>query len=142
MRRKVLGAMAAIILTVAGCGGGNEKKAGEAMGPEETVEAFCRAVARGDFAAAMTLCDTTAMSPYIRKYAEAWDMLAKKDSGATAIAGAILSEAEFVFEKTVKDGDSRTMTYTIGKDGMTKRKTATVKKEEGVWKVERITDRT
>ena len=45
MRKKVLGAVAVMILMAVGCGERSEKKAVEALGPEETVEAFCRAVA-------------------------------------------------------------------------------------------------
>ena len=68
-------------------------------------------------------------------------MLVRKDSGAVAIASAVLAEADFRTEDVVKDGDRRKVTYTIETgDGQNKRKTATVKKEEGVWKVEEITD--
>ena len=141
MRKKVLGAAAVMILMAVGCGERSEKKAVEALGPEETVEAFCRAVAGGEFKEAAALCDTASMQAYIDRYAEAWKMQAKKDSSATAIAAATLSEAEFVFDKAIKDGDTRTVLYTISSgEEMTKRKTATVKKVEGVWKVEKITD--
>ena len=141
MRKKVLGAAAVMILIAVGCGERSEKKAAEALGPEETVEAFCRAVAGGEFEAAAALCDTAAIQDYIGRYAQAWKMQAKKDSSATAIAAATLSEAEFVFDKTIRDGDTRTVSYTISSgEKMTKRKTATVKKVEGVWKVEKITD--
>ena len=134
-----------LTLMMVGCGGGQEKKGAEKraeMGPEGTVEAFCRAVAGGDFAAAKALCDTVAMKPYIDSYAEALTSQTKKDGGAAAIAAESLSMMEFTTDDIVKDGDSRKVHYTIaGPEGMSKKKTATVKKTEGVWKVEEITDR-
>lgn len=131
------GAIALLMLAAAGCG---EKKAG-VMGPEETVEAFCRAVAGGEFEKAARLCDTTAMKGYIQDYAQALDMLARKDSAAVSIAAESLAEASFEIEDTARDGDRRIVTFTIDAgDGMNKKKTAAVRKEEGEWKVEKITD--
>ena len=129
----------AVILLTAGCGERKEKAA--VMGPEETVEAFCSAVAGGHFEEAMSLCDTLTMKGYIERYSQAWNMLTKKDSGATAIAAASLAEADMIIENVSKDGDMRIVTFTIAAgEGMNKKKTATVRKDEGVWKVEKITD--
>ena len=131
---------AALTLMMAGCGGGEKK--GAETGPEETVEAFCRAVAGGEFAKAKELCDTAAMNGYIARYAEALQAQARRDSGAVAIAAAELAKAEFTVDDIVRDGESRQVHYTMSTaDGMNKRKTATVKKTEGAWKVEEITDR-
>ncbi len=130
------GAAAVMMLMAAGCG---EKKAA-VMGPDETVEAFCRAVAAGRFEEAKSLCDTVTMKGYIEKYAQAWNMLTEKDSKATAIASASLADADIMVEDIAKDGDRRIITYVIAAGDMDKKKTATVRKEDGVWKVERITD--
>ena len=131
---------AALTLMVAGCGSG--EKAGAEMGPEGTVEAFCRAVAGGEFAKAKELCDTAAMNGYIARYAEALQAQARRDSGAVAIAAAELAKAAFTVDDIVRDGECRQVHYTMSAgDGMDKKKTATVKKIEGVWKVEKITDR-
>lgn len=140
MNRKIaVGALAVAVLLAAGCGGKKEKT--DVMGPEETVEAFVRAVAGGEFCEAMSLCDTLTMKKYIDDYAQAWDMLVRKDSGAVAIAAAVLAEADFRTEDVVKDGDRRKVTYTLDAgEGKNKKKTATVRKEEGVWIVEEITD--
>ena len=141
----VAAAMVVVTLVVAGCGGGQEKKGAEKraeMGPEGTVEAFCRAVAGGDFAAAKALCDTVAMNWYLERYAEALDAQVHRDSGAVAIAAAELAKTVFTVDDIVRDGESRHVHYTIcAGEGMSKKKTATVKKIEGVWKVEEITDR-
>lgn len=128
------------LMMMAGC---RERKAETVnLGPEETVEAFCRAVAGGEFEKAKTLCDTVAMNGYIERYSEALTMQARKDSGAVAIATAELAKSEFAIDDVVRNGESRQVHYTIATgDGMNKKKTATVKRTEGVWKVEEITDR-
>lgn len=133
----------ATLMLVAGCGEKKEKKEQEQVqGPAETVEAFCRAVAAGDFGKAKELCDTVAMKGYIETYMEAMETMAISDSGAVAIAAATLAEGQFTVDDMTRDGDSRQVSYTIGAgDGMNKKKTATVRKTEGVWKVEEITDR-
>jgi hypothetical protein len=146
----VAAAMVGLTLVVmAGCGGGQEKTGAERraerkaeMGPEGTVEAFCRAVAGGDFATAKALCDTVAMNGYLERYAEALDAQVRRDSGAVAIAAAELAKTVFTVDDIVRDGENRHVHYTIcAGEGMSKKKTATVKKIEGVWKVEEITDR-
>ncbi len=131
----------AVMLMAAGCGGRKNEKNATVMGPEETLEAFCRTLSGGEFEEAMSFCDTMAMKGYIERYAQAWNMMAKKDSGATAIAAATLADAEIIVEDIAKEGDKRTITYIIAAgEGMKKKKTATVGKVEGVWKVEKITD--
>jgi len=143
MRRKaVLATAAAVMMLAAGCGGSEEKKTEEQLGPEETVEAFCREMAAGGFEDAMALCDTMTMKGYIETYAEAWEMQVKADSSATAIAGSVLAGAEFIVEDAVKEGDRRHILYIMDAgNGLKKEKKATVRKIEGVWKVEQITDR-
>lgn len=142
INRFIVSAMTtAVMLMAAGCGGGKEKKA-EVTGPAETVEAFCRAVAAGEFEKAKELCDTVAMKGYIDTYAEEMETMARRDSGAVAIAAATLAAGRFTVDDMTRDGDSRQIFYTIDAgDGMSKKKTATVRKTEGVWKVEEITDR-
>ena len=140
MNRKIaVGALAVAVLLAVGCGGKKDKK--DVLGPEETVEAFVRAVAGGEFCEAMSFCDTLTMKKYISDYAQAWDMLVRKDSSAAVIAAVSLTEAKFLTEEVVKDGDRRKVTYTLDAgEGKNKKKTATVRKEEGVWIVEEITD--
>lgn len=142
MRRKaVLATAAAVMMLAAGCGGSEEKKTEEQLGPEETVEAFCREMAAGGFEDAMALCDTMTMKGYIETYAEAWEMQVKADSSATAIAGSVLAGVEFIVEDAVKEGDRRHILYIMDAgNGLKKEKKATVRKIEGVWKVEQITD--
>ncbi len=125
----------AAVFTLASC---NEKK--EAMTPEAVVETFCRAVAAGDFDSARRLCDTVSMDGYMKNYQKAMDSLQKKDSSATAVAVSLLSGAEFEVNGTERKGDERIIRYTLKTEGNTKTKKATLKKEEGEWKVKEITD--
>ena len=55
------------IVVLAGCRQGTEKE--QAISPEQTVEAFCRAVASGDMSQAQSLCDTVAMEGYLQEWA-------------------------------------------------------------------------
>ena len=127
------------VLLTAGCG---RKAESVEMGPAETLEAFFRSVSSGDFASAAALCDTLSMKDYISAYAEALNMQSGKDSSVAAIAAGILSEAEIMVDEVVRDNDRRLVHYTIDAgDELNKKKTATLKKDEGAWRVEKITDR-
>ena len=109
------------------------------MGPAEVVEAFNKAITAGDFDQAGQLCDTLSMSDYLESYREAWITLQKEDSTALSIAGHILNNAVIEVEEVRKDGDSRIVIYSLAADGHNKSKKALVKKEEGAWRVKRIT---
>lgn len=121
-----------------GCG--NNAKEKKAMEPEEVVEAFSRAVAAGEFQTACSLCDTVSMKEYIEDYAEVWKELQEKDSSALAIAASILSESSFEVNEIKKAGEDRNICYSIEASGYRKERMATVRKEEGEWKVLAITD--
>lgn len=131
--------VAAGMVMAVGCGGNNaeEKKA---MGPEAAVEAFCRAVAAGDFGTAGGLCDTVSMKGYLDEWRKVWNDLQKEDSSALAIASSMLSGAEIEVIRTERNGEKRTVLYRIEAEGNSKTRTATVKNEEGEWKVEEISD--
>lgn len=128
---------AAVIICSCNQAGKQEK----ALGPEETVEAFCKAMACGDFTAARELCDTVSMASYIGACQERWDNMARMDSALVDIAAALLSTAQIEINETVKDGECRKVFYTIDATmEMKKEKVATVKKEEGAWRVGMISD--
>ena len=120
-----------------GCRDAEEKKA---MGPEAAVEAFCRAVAAGDFETAGGLCDTVSMKGYMDEWRKAWNDLQKEDSCALTIASSMLSGAEIEVIRTERNGEKRTVLYRIEAEGNSKTRTATLKNEEGEWKVEEISD--
>lgn len=137
--RIIAGAVAAGLLL--SCGHRQEEKA-EALGPEDTVVNFIRAVAAGDFARSRELCDTMTMNGYISRYMQAWDMLSSTDSVSAGIAREIISNTEIIIEDVARENDRRTVHCIIElPEGMRKAKTVAVRKEDGKWKVEDITDR-
>lgn len=124
------------LICFTGCNWGKDK----AMGPEETVEAFCRAVTVGDWAEAEALCDTVSMRDYLDSYKEAWETLLKEDGTVMEIACEILSGTVTTVQDVRREEDRRVVSYTLTADGNSKTREATLRKEEGAWKVERITD--
>ena len=132
-----IGTAAALLMS------GNGKAEGSGpMKPEEVTEAFCRAVASGDMEAACTICDTISMKEYLDACRITWEEAMKQDSTAAAIAKGIMDAMEFRADDVSKDGNLRIVTYTIRTpEGQYKSKEARLRKEEGAWIVERITDR-
>jgi hypothetical protein len=138
MKNKIfIAALIGICTLMHGCRDAEEKKA---MGPEAAVETFCRAVAAGDFETAGGLCDTVSMKGYLDEWRKVWNDLQKEDSSALAIASSMLSGAEIEVIRTERNGEKRTVLYRIEAEGNSKTRTATVKNEEGEWKVEEISD--
>ena len=137
--RKILTYIAAAAVLLTGCKGGEAGKKAE-MGPEDVVEAFTRHIAAGRFEQALGLCDATLMQAYIDQCMTAWGILEKKDSSVLAIASSLLESAEFKVEKSEKTDAGREVHYCIEADGYSKRKIAELRKEEGEWRVEKITD--
>ena len=110
------------------------------MGPADVVDAFNRAITGGNFEQARQLCDTASMKDYLESYQEAWEVIQAEDSSALSIASSILEKAVIDVEDIQKEGEKRIVLYTLEADGHSKTRKATVKKEEGEWRVERITD--
>ena len=132
-----LGAVAAFVFLVGnGCNGSRSAE----MGPAEVVEAFNRAVTAGDFDKASELCDTVAMMDYLESYKEAWDTLNAEDSTILSIASSILEKTVIKVEDVKKEGDKRVVLYSLEADGHSKTRKAVVRKEEGAWRVEMISD--
>ena len=129
-----------VSLTVlAGCTGSGKAKE---MGPSETVEAFCSALISGEYEEAFSFCDSLQMQPYIDNIRAAFNEAARRDSSAAAIAASILKEAQVEIGEISKEQDKRMVNYTIIiNEGLKKEKIASMKKEEGEWKIEAITDR-
>lgn len=133
---KLTGAFAATVLLLAGCSAGT----GQPDGPEAVVEAFNRAITAGDFSTACSLCDTASMKDYLESYREAWDAIMEEDSTALAIASGILSGSVLEITSVEKDGKDKCVKYRLEADGRRKERVATVRQEEGEWKVAAITD--
>ena len=110
-----------------------------ALGPGETLETFYTNLFAGDFEGAESLCDTLRMKEYIEKVQDRWS---DADSSVMAIVPAILSETAVSITDIVKNGQERTVFYKLtATDGSDKEKIATLRKEEGGWKIKSITDR-
>ena len=127
------------LAALTGCIGSGKSKE---MGPAETVEAFCNALVSGEYDEAFSFCDSLQMQSYINNIRTAFGEAARRDSSAAAIAASILKEAEIEIGETAKEQDKRLVNYTIViNEELRKDKVATMKKEEGEWKIEAITDR-
>ena len=132
---KKIAIFVAMILLAVGCGGAKEQE----LGPGETVQAFCKAVAENDLAAAEGLCDMQTMAEYMDSVSEIWG---SSDSPVADIASVMLAEMKVEIDNIVKSENGRTVFYTISlPEGKNKEKIADLKKEEKGWKIERITDR-
>ena len=127
--------LATITVFLTGCIQGREIE----LGPGETLEMFYRELCAGDFDGAAELCDSLSMDGYIDGYRRAF---VNCDSTVRAIASDILSEMTVTVTDLEKNGQSRTIFYELtAADGLNKEKVATLRKEEGAWKIEAITDR-
>ena len=127
----------AIILSIAAlavsCFHGKEST----LGPGETVEAFHKALYSGEFEQAKNLCDTLTMGEYIDAFRTVWE---QNGTSIAEIVSDIMSETQMKITDTKKNEEGRTIFYELTFDGKSKTKTANMKKEEGEWKIAKITD--
>ena len=105
------------------------------------METFTRHIAAGDFGLAFNLCDSTSMHDYINECMRVWERLEQNDSSVFNITSGMLSEIEVNIDEVIKEGNSRLVLYTIGVEDNYKKKTMTLQKEGGEWKVMTIADR-
>ena len=122
-----------IAAAVAACSQNNES----VLGPEDTLEAFHKALYSGEFEQATALCDTLGMKEHIDSFRKIWE---SSDAAITAIVSDIMSETQMKITDTKKSEEGRTIFYELTFDGKSKTKAASMKKEEGEWKIARITD--
>ena len=137
MSRQKIYAIVIGLAILTGCRSGEKSVE---MGPVETVEAFCKAVAACDWDKAQELCDTLSMKEYIDGYRTAVNKLEKEDEGAAKIAISLLENTTVNVNDVHKHEDKRVVTYTLETDGLSKTRKATLRKEEGAWRVEAITE--
>lgn len=125
------------LICLIGCHGGEKSVE---MGPVETVEAFCKAVAVGEWTVAESLCDTLSMGEYLMNHKEAWRQMEKEDERAMEIAKSIMANTTISVKGSHKEEDRRIVTFILEAEGHSKTKKATVAKVEGAWRVEGITE--
>ena len=125
------------VVILAGCKGGEKSVE---MGPVETVETFYKAMNAGQWEEAEGLCDTESMREYIENHKNAWEKLEREDEGAMKVAKSIMESTTVTVNDMRKDDDKRVVTFTLETDGLSKTKKAVLEKEEGAWRVSRITE--
>ena len=127
--------LATILVFLSGCFHGQSAE----LGPEGTLKTFYRGLCAGDFDGASMLCDSLSMDGYIDGYRHAF---MDCDSTVRVIASDILSDMTVTVTDIEKNGQRRTVFFKLtSEDGLNKEKVATLRKEEGAWKIEEITDR-
>lgn len=120
-----------------------EEKADETIkaGPEAVVIEFTEAMKAGDFEKAQKFCDPETMQEYLDAYMQKWEAMSIKDSSAFASTVRILGETTIeIGEVDMQDGVCF-IDYTLRLDKNARKCRASMKKEEGEWKVTEITDR-
>lgn len=120
-----------------GCRGGQKSVE---MGPVETVEAFCKAVSMGQWDDAEALCDSLSMKEYIESQKQIRAQFEKEDEDAMKVVRSIMENTTVTVDDMHKADDKRVVTYTLETDGLSKTNKATLRKEEGAWRVESITE--
>ena len=127
---------AAVLIAIFATREGSQEKR---MNPAEVVTAFAEAMKTGDFETAYLLCDTTSMKGYLSAYSQEWDRKSKGDSTDFAAIKAILAETVFSIDEVEEADAMCSIRYTLEMNGNMKKCHATVKKENGEWKVAAIT---
>jgi hypothetical protein len=133
MRRLLIAMSAAVFIM--GCQQNGETK----LGPDGTLEAVYKSLYSGAFDQAESLCDIPAMSEYVNSFRMAWE---KNDSTIRTITSDILADISIEITDAEQNSQNRTVFYKMtATDGQNKEKIATLRKEEGAWKITAITDR-
>lgn len=132
--------MAAIVGAAVVFVGGEDKAEVKKVGPETVIVEFTEAMKTGDFDKARDLCDTVSMKEYLDAYTQKWETKSIKDSAAFASTVKILEETAMEIENVEEKDGVCLIDYTLELDGNTRKCHASLKKEEGEWKVAEITN--
>lgn len=133
-----IGAAAAVILIISG----SRKEKEEKMEAAETVELFCRSVASGDWEDAAQVCDTLLMQDYIDRCRNIWETETdREEKRIVELAKEMMSSMTFTALQEKKVPGGVEVSFCIEMEGEEARyRTATLKRQEGIWKVTEITD--
>jgi hypothetical protein len=123
------------------CLRGEETARAQKPGPEEVLTSFSESMKRGDFKKAKGMCDTVSMQDYLDAYIRKWEEKSQKDSAAFASTVNVLSETVMEIGNLEEMDGVCFIDYTLTLDGNTRQSRASLKKEEGEWKVAEITGR-
>ena len=113
----------------------------DTKGPEGVLSEFVGAMKMGEFDKAWNLCDTAGMENYMQTYIQKWDSLSMKDSAAFASITALLAGTELHFLGLEENDGVSTIDYCLEMDGNLNAHQATLRMEEGEWKIVAITDK-
>ena len=112
----------------------------EDLGPEAVVVAFNKAILSGDLNAARALCDSAGMCDYLQTCSKALHLVDAEDSSLVNLTSAILSESEVRIVSTSRQDKELCVIYVLETLAGNKQKKAILGKEEGEWKILKLTD--
>lgn len=104
------------------------------------MQEFYSSLTSGDFDKAADLCDQATMESYLSSYKAEWEELKQADSTAHAEVMEMMKNTEIIVSEITEEEGRCQVTYRIEALGSTKIRTAELRKEEGEWLVEKITD--
>ena len=137
----LIAAIVIISAIIAMCCGGEDSQSTKKSSPEGVLVEFTSALKTGDFDKAYSLSDTVSMKCYMNAYTQKWKELSKKDSATFTSIVNLLKETQIHFNDTHNEDGVCIIRYALELDGSKKEHQATLRKEEGEWKVVEITDK-
>ena len=114
---------------------------GEKPGPEGVVTEFVSAMKTGDFDKAYGLCDTSSMSDHLKAYAQMWEEKSQQDSAAFSAINEILAGTQVHIQSMAEADGTCVVEYMLEMEGARKESSATLRLEEGEWKIVEITSK-
>ena len=108
--------------------------------PETALQEFYGFLTSGSFDKAAGMCDQATMESYLSSYKAELDEMKQVDSAAYANVKEMMKETEIIVTGIKEEEGRCQVTYRIEALGNSKTRTAELRKEEGEWLVEKITD--
>ena len=130
----------AVTAAVLFSGDGVSQKA-EKPGPEGVVSGFVSAMKSGDFEAAFALCDSASMHEHMYAYMQKWQEMSQKDSAAYCSMTEMLAGTQIAFDGMSEEDGMCHVDYRLTMEESEKDCRATLRKEEGEWKIVEITNK-
>jgi hypothetical protein len=121
--------------------GESSSKESKKLEPECVVAEFFSAMKAGEFKTAENFCNADSMTVYMNAYKQKWNKLSQNDKASFDETVKILSETKLDFTGTEKLDSICIVDYTLEMDGIQKMHQATLRMEEGEWKMVKITDK-
>jgi hypothetical protein len=129
-----------VIAAVFLSGEGASHKA-EKPGPEGVVSSFVSAMKSGDFEEALALCDSASMHEHMHAYMQKWQEMSLKDSSTFCSLTEVLADIQISFDGMTEEHGMCHVDYRLAMEDSEKECRATLRKEEGEWKIVEITSK-